>query len=293
MSDSHANVLTTACSHTAQKAQEPRQRSIRSDLQTLLAAKAVTGNEDLNSIILRRFDTLALQNILSLHQKLSDLEGGDESWMKDIANINTRNALIKEYHESVLLYSKMLKLSEPPSGYVRDLNHVLQSKGVEDVWRVWHPEEKRPFTDLVAISPFDDPLTRFVAAGPLSIFFTGWIESFKRRQLLIKINVLRGVVAVIQFVVSLGFVVSALWSLWKLGNDIYTKLWVVTGFVVGFSIWVGLLTGLTKKESIAATAAYAAVLVVYVGSPGTGAGSGDTGFANIMVTEANITVGPN
>ncbi|KAI0877686.1 hypothetical protein GGS24DRAFT_497615 [Hypoxylon argillaceum] len=249
------------------------QQPILLDALTLIAAQTITETDDLNSIIFRRFDTLAIQNILALYGELSDIErkGQDLSpGVQVITPMQTRQAKIKQYHEAVILYSKMLQLSKPPPGYVRDLNKALEDKCVHHVWNVLNPRTNNPFTDVVAVSPFDDPLTRFIAASPLSIFFVGWIESFKRKKLLVNINVLRRFVTVVQFVVSLGFVVSALWALWKLGNDIYKKLWVVTGFVAGFSIWVGFLTGLTKNQSITATATYAAVLVVYVGSLGTG-----------------------
>lgn len=73
--------------------------------------------------------------------------------------------------EAVILYSKMLQLSKPPPGYVRDLNKALEDKCVHHVWNVLNPRTNNPFTDVVAVSPFDDPLTRFIAASPLSIFF--------------------------------------------------------------------------------------------------------------------------
>jgi hypothetical protein len=44
------------------------------------------------------------------------------------------------------------------------------------------------------------------------------------------------------------------------------KLSVITGFVVLFSIWVGLFTNARRAEIIVASAAYAAILVVYVGN---------------------------
>jgi len=40
----------------------------------------------------------------------------------------------------------------------------------------------------------------------------------------------------------------------------------MTGFIVGFALWVQYLTTLTKKEVFGAVAAYATVLVVFVGS---------------------------
>lgn len=42
------------------------------------------------------------------------------------------------------------------------------------------------------------------------------------------------------------------------------KLGTVTGFVVAFAAWLGFLTTAQRKDVISATAAYAAVLVVFV-----------------------------
>jgi len=42
------------------------------------------------------------------------------------------------------------------------------------------------------------------------------------------------------------------------------KLCTVTAFVVAFAGWLGFLTTAQRKDVIAATAAYAAVLVVFI-----------------------------
>lgn len=55
-----------------------------------------------------------------------------------------------------------------------------------------------------------------------------------------------------------------MWALWRLDDQMVKKLGTVTAFVVGFAVWLAFGTGLAKKEVFAATAAYAAVLVVYI-----------------------------
>jgi hypothetical protein len=73
-----------------------------------------------------------------------------------------------------------------------------------------------------------------------------------------------------RFVTFLGiavatlFLIGAMWALWGEKNFV-KKLAIVTGFVALFGLWVGLLTSAKRTEIFAATAAYAAVLVVYVG----------------------------
>jgi len=58
-----------------------------------------------------------------------------------------------------------------------------------------------------------------------------------------------------------------MWALYKL-TDMVTRLAIVSGFVGGFCFWLAVTTDIKKRDVFAATAAYAAVLVVYVGSTG-------------------------
>lgn len=58
-----------------------------------------------------------------------------------------------------------------------------------------------------------------------------------------------------------------MWALWREGDNFVHLLGTVTGFVGGFGLWLAFATGLQKRDVFAATAAYAAVLVVYVGAP--------------------------
>jgi hypothetical protein len=44
------------------------------------------------------------------------------------------------------------------------------------------------------------------------------------------------------------------------------ELGALTGFIVGFALWVGFMTTLPRKEMFGAIAVYAAVLVVFVGT---------------------------
>ena len=65
-------------------------------------------------------------------------------------------------------------------------------------------------------------------------------------------------------VFAIGFLITAMWVLWSLDDQMIAKLATVTGFVVAFSAWLGFLTTAQRKDVIASTAAYAAVLVVFV-----------------------------
>lgn len=63
---------------------------------------------------------------------------------------------------------------------------------------------------------------------------------------------------------AIGFLIAAMWALWAIDN-FAAKLAAMTRFVVGFSLWLGIFTNASKMEVFGGTAAYAAVLVVYVG----------------------------
>jgi len=60
--------------------------------------------------------------------------------------------------------------------------------------------------------------------------------------------------------------VAAIWSLHHTTN-LVKKLAAVTGWVVGFAATIGLFTSAERKEVFTATAAYGAVLVIYVAVP--------------------------
>lgn len=73
-------------------------------------------------------------------------------------------------------------------------------------------------------------------------------------------------VILIELLAAVAFLVAAIWTLWAVPTRLYVvKLGVLTAFVILFGMWISLATSATKSEIFAATAAYAAVLVVYVG----------------------------
>ena len=79
-------------------------------------------------------------------------------------------------------------------------------------------------------------------------------------------------VAIISILLAAGLLVGAVISLY-LTDSATTRLWMIAGFTLAFAVSVGLFTNARRVETFAATAAYAAVLVVFVsgnlGSAGT------------------------
>ena len=64
---------------------------------------------------------------------------------------------------------------------------------------------------------------------------------------------------------AIALLIAEMWVLWRLGDHMVAKLATVTGFVAVFATWVALFTSAQRKEVFTSTAAYAAVLVVYIG----------------------------
>jgi hypothetical protein len=87
----------------------------------------------------------------------------------------------------------------------------------------------------------------------------------REHRTIINYTWIRRFVTVLQALVSIGFLIAAMWALWREGDHMVKKLGTVTAFVGGFGLWLAFCTGLAKREVFAATAAYAAVLVVYIG----------------------------
>lgn len=73
-------------------------------------------------------------------------------------------------------------------------------------------------------------------------------------------------VTFIGLVAAIAFLIAAIWLIWVVPTELFVvKLGVLTAFVVLFGVWVNYATTASRSEVFAATAAYAAVLVVYVG----------------------------
>jgi len=71
----------------------------------------------------------------------------------------------------------------------------------------------------------------------------------------------------------MGFLMGSVWLLWRIGLEevdsgtkFERKLAIVTGFTALFGMWVAVFTSIRRSEIFGATAAYAAVLIVFIGA---------------------------
>jgi hypothetical protein len=73
--------------------------------------------------------------------------------------------------------------------------------------------------------------------------------------------------------VGLAALIGPLWIL-KNQTSESVRLWTISGFLAGFTVFIGIVTVAKPFETLAATAAYAAVLMVFMQL---GPGSGNNG----------------
>jgi hypothetical protein len=97
-----------------------------------------------------------------------------------------------------------------------------------------------------------------VSAIAVSRFITVWTFTFT---------------TVLTFCIAIGLLMGAMWLLWRIGLEevnvevkFERKLVALTGFTALFGGWIALFTSAKRYEIFGATAAYAAVLIVFVGS---------------------------
>jgi hypothetical protein len=73
--------------------------------------------------------------------------------------------------------------------------------------------------------------------------------------------------------VGLAALIGPLWILQNQNGE-SVRLWTISGFLGGFTVFIGIVTVAKPFETLAATAAYAAVLIVFMQL---GPGSGNNG----------------
>jgi len=72
-------------------------------------------------------------------------------------------------------------------------------------------------------------------------------------------------VTALTMAIALLFLVAAIWVLWVSHQTYITvTMAILTVFVISFALWLGMATNARRPEIFAATAAYSAVLVVFI-----------------------------
>ncbi|CAN9400552.1 unnamed protein product [Alternaria alternata] len=247
-----------------------------------LIAEYLAQNSSKAAAIFRRYDKLAMCRLIQLSRKLRKFEreheqllarGADTELEEDEEDEEKVDSTIKEYYDLLIAYSKVLNLEPPAERTVEAIHRYITNPKLHYGYKNWQGHKLRyrvegeegetTFSDLASLyTPAEnDYLSKFVDKFLYPLFLTP--ESNKDAKYVNEQKMQRFVTFVGTFI-SMGFLISAMWVLWRLKDDMIAKLATVTGFVVGFAAWLGFLTTAQRKDVIAATAAYAAVLVVFV-----------------------------
>ncbi|KAI0199363.1 hypothetical protein F4808DRAFT_432871 [Astrocystis sublimbata] len=169
---------------------------------------------------------------------------------------------IKEYHEALLLQSKIAQLQTPSQRVVRAVKQMFTQDGYPVL--EGHAREYLNASDLIALkSPTTDPLSNFLrkaraARTTIEPSTEGLprIGRFDEHRVVFWVNIITIIVAIIFLIgpiLALYFVQSAT-----------AKLVLITVFTAGFAASVALITNARRAEVFFGTATYAAVLVVFV-----------------------------
>jgi hypothetical protein len=89
-------------------------------------------------------------------------------------------------------------------------------------------------------------------------------------------------VAILITVGGLGMLIAPLWVLECVGGDTGRELAVISGFIVAFLLMISVATSAKQSEALAATAAYSAVLTVFLQLGESSSGSSWTTTATIL-----------
>ncbi|KAH6860512.1 hypothetical protein B0T12DRAFT_454589 [Alternaria alternata] len=262
-------------------------------------AHFITSDRDRTTLLYKRFDELAARNLLYLQSELAELQAKQRAFdQHDLtANLETKQCArnfanfqkavrgkdalqeerwqlmrdirekLKEYREALLFESTLAALPRPPKGVFRAFRSVFynESYGKSEAFPTLGGNSDELYDDiddLVALRVNDDQdrLTIFAQKHLAFLFpdrkrsgngiayasnsaisaFVAWFSTFLAALLLI------GAVVVLYNVTSPN---------WRLG--------LIATFTSLFAGSVGLLTNARRAELFAATAAYAAVLVVF------------------------------
>ncbi|QYT03245.1 hypothetical protein H0G86_010215 [Trichoderma simmonsii] len=256
-------------------------------------ARWVALDPDKETSIYRKFDALAARNLLYLQSELlvlenkleqidindaksDDMDLGDAimTWETLEQQFNNGNekarvrmdliikirARIKEYHEALLLQSEITKLKQP-------------SKRIIKTYREWF-NNPRPVLGGLSKTFLDDSDDlvglHSLETDYLSIFLRRYWPFKEEISMDSRYNVGRyheksisAATAIITILIAAFLLVGPITGLYFVVNDA-AKLGMLAAFTALFALSVGLMTNAKRAEIFASTAAYAAVLVVFV-----------------------------
>ncbi|KAF8858694.1 hypothetical protein BDZ45DRAFT_390166 [Acephala macrosclerotiorum] len=267
-------------------------------------AAFIASDQDHSTSVYRSYHRLTSRNLLIIEAELFELERrqdeldeqdlrGDFSakkYARDWSVLSTsddprcieRRKLqaqirekIKEYQDALIAQETVLKMIKPHWSTVKAFRSWLQGEadgsGIPKLAGL-SADRLYDFDDLIALhsAAEQDWLTRFLRRYLRVLFVQGNVEGKLAR---IPEKRIAYVVALLDVILAAILLVGAIVALYLVQSNL-KRLGLVGVFTALFAISVGLLTSARKAELFAATAAYAAVLVVFISGNITGNSSG-------------------
>ncbi|KAF8246666.1 hypothetical protein K440DRAFT_326986 [Wilcoxina mikolae CBS 423.85] len=243
-------------------------------------------------LVFRRFGRLNVRNILYLQDELCELQeqldrrddfggnGGatrrDEKDLERLELMNKCRSLLREYNDALLSYSRIIDLGDASDRQAASVKNWLQREAP-----VVHGESlflkdkylKGRREDLLALGTAtaeNDVIARAIENNKhlRKLFIT---ESHMKKSLKPEFdlygsrNGIRRTARGVMLLICWLLLVVPILILYEMKNR-GARIWVTVGFMVAFSGGMTLLTNAKNWEIMAACAAYAAVLVVFLGN---------------------------
>ncbi|KAI8627956.1 hypothetical protein F5Y19DRAFT_440527 [Xylariaceae sp. FL1651] len=213
----------------------------------------------------RQWEVLSAQCALS---ELTDSEStnlGSKAFIrakKRMGLILRLRARIKEYHEALLLQSKLSHLQTPSQRLLRAIKQMFNQDGFTVL--EGQAREYLEAKDLVALkSPITDPLSNYLRKAWAVEYETDFsneglprIRRFDERRVTHWVNMITIMLATV-------FLIGPIIALYFVRSP-PVRLVLIAVFMVGFAASVALITNARRAEVFFGTATYAAVLVVFV-----------------------------
>ncbi|RYP79976.1 hypothetical protein DL769_002682 [Monosporascus sp. CRB-8-3] len=274
-------------------------------------AYKIAHDADKTGTIYRRFDRLASRNLLLLEAEIAELEARQEEYdyedrdrpnhsrvqesrsdwktFEELVNgtkqpnevermelAMTIRGKLREYHDALAAHQFLLNLERPAETTIRGMRDWFEARNTRfGRPQLWGRSEDRfrDVDDLVAlrVPANQDRLSLFVLNNFGAFFKT---RSSDGHTAEISERSVANAVAVLSSLLSAAVLFGSMVSLCFVRN-VYAMLGMVGGWTVLFAGCIGFLTNAKRDQIFAATAAYAAVLVVFVsgtfgGMPGAG-----------------------
>ncbi|KAF2687995.1 hypothetical protein K458DRAFT_415066 [Lentithecium fluviatile CBS 122367] len=207
-----------------------------------------------SAALIRRFDRANLRGVLGLEREIAELEQileveenktvVDEGLVRALER--EMRKLVKEYYECALLTKEMLALSRPTTHTLNETRRAFPPDHGQSNFILSKYHIPSNFADLSSLAPCPD-------SDILTRIFEKFSEGANVTHLVTFLSALCAVFFLVGGMVGLYFVES-----------IRARLGLVGMFTVLFAAMIATLTSSRRQEVFVATAAYAAVLVVFV-----------------------------